>query len=122
MYPKEKAWRKLLVSEALTQQNGACQYCKEPLPRSRATADHKIPRCRYGRDTKENIVAACKSCNQAKGSLSEGQFWKLIKRDFPHGAPSSIIVVWAARRIWKRTHRASDRIMRASGTISGIGA
>ena len=42
-----------------------CQYCsskKNPL-----TLDHVLPKNRGGIDTWENLVAACKNCNQAKG-------------------------------------------------------
>lgn len=43
-----------------------CQYCgtsKNPL-----TIDHIIPKGRGGIDTWDNLVTACKSCNQKKGS------------------------------------------------------
>jgi len=80
-----------------------------------ATADHKHPQVRHGKTTRENIAAACYSCNQAKGHLSEGQFFKLIKRDFPTGAPAKIIMVWASRRIWRRANRATGRIEKAAG-------
>tara|TARA_A100001037_G_C14751113_1_gene457579 strand:- start:28 stop:579 length:552 start_codon:yes stop_codon:yes gene_type:complete len=43
-----------------------CQYCgcnKGPL-----TIDHIIPKGKGGTDTWENLVAACKPCNQKKGN------------------------------------------------------
>tara|TARA_B100000029_G_scaffold169268_1_gene165482 strand:- start:634 stop:1179 length:546 start_codon:yes stop_codon:yes gene_type:complete len=42
-----------------------CQYCgksKSPL-----TIDHVIPKGKGGQDTWENLVVACKPCNQKKG-------------------------------------------------------
>ncbi len=42
-----------------------CQYCGA---RGDMTFDHVIPRCRGGRTTWENVVAACSRCNLRKGS------------------------------------------------------
>ena len=41
-----------------------CRYCGS---RRRLTIDHVFPECRGGRDTLNNLVTACKSCNSAKG-------------------------------------------------------
>ena len=55
-----------------------CQYCGS----TRAlTIDHVIPRSKGGKDTWENMVAACSSCNIRKGSQSlEQTGMKLAKR------------------------------------------
>ena len=42
-----------------------CQYCGA---RGDMTFDHVVPRCRGGRTTWENVVAACGPCNLRKGS------------------------------------------------------
>jgi 5-methylcytosine-specific restriction endonuclease McrA len=42
-----------------------CQYCGS---RDKLTVDHVIPKSRGGRDTWENLVAACTPCNNKKGS------------------------------------------------------
>lgn len=42
-----------------------CQYCGA---RERLTIDHVLPRSRAGKDTWENLVTACTSCNSRKGS------------------------------------------------------
>ncbi len=44
----------------------ACVYCGAD-DREDLTFDHVIPRSQGGRTTWENIVAACSSCNLAKG-------------------------------------------------------
>ncbi|MHB0857543.1 MAG: HNH endonuclease [Anaerolineae bacterium] len=45
-----------------------CQYCGcQPL-RTQLTVDHVLPRVRGGGSTWENLVCACKGCNQRKGS------------------------------------------------------
>ena len=44
-----------------------CQYCRLRVPERDLTLDHVIPVVRGGRKNWENIVAACKGCNQKKG-------------------------------------------------------
>ena len=44
-----------------------CMYCGKNFGHSNLTRDHVKPRARGGRDTWENCVAACKSCNNHKG-------------------------------------------------------
>ena len=43
----------------------SCQYCGK---KGEMTFDHIVPRCRGGRTTWENVVAACSMCNFRKGS------------------------------------------------------
>lgn len=47
----------------------ACQYCGVAHSAHNLTFDHVIPRCRGGRTTWKNVVAACLPCNLRKGSL-----------------------------------------------------
>ena len=47
---------------------GQCQYCGIRLFLQDATHDHIVPKDRGGQRTWENIVIACKSCNQIKGN------------------------------------------------------
>jgi 5-methylcytosine-specific restriction endonuclease McrA len=44
----------------------ACQYCAGVFASSKLTLDHVLPRSRGGRDTWENLVACCYSCNSRK--------------------------------------------------------
>ena len=44
-----------------------CQYCGS---HERLTIDHIIPKSRGGRDTWENLVAACVPCNNRKGNYT----------------------------------------------------
>jgi 5-methylcytosine-specific restriction endonuclease McrA len=44
----------------------ACQYCGVVFPSTRLTLDHVLPRSRGGRDTWENLVTCCHSCNHRK--------------------------------------------------------
>lgn len=43
-----------------------CQYCGD---KNDLTFDHLIPRCRGGRTTWQNVVAACSQCNLRKGAF-----------------------------------------------------
>lgn len=45
---------------------GRCQYCAEPVPLARITFDHVVPKCRGGRTGWDNVVMACRQCNQRK--------------------------------------------------------
>jgi 5-methylcytosine-specific restriction endonuclease McrA len=50
----------------LNRDNHACQYCGRMLHSVELTLDHVLPRCRGGKTTWENVVAACKPCNHRK--------------------------------------------------------
>lgn len=52
---------------------GKCQYCRQPVPRPKATYDHVVPKSKGGRTTWENIVIACTPCNQQKKALTPAQ-------------------------------------------------
>ena len=45
-----------------------CQYCGNDFKTGELTVDHVLPRSRGGKNTWENLVAACKPCNQKKGA------------------------------------------------------
>ena len=49
----------------LARDNYKCQYCGKQS--KSLTVDHVLPKFRNGQDTWENLVAACKNCNQLKG-------------------------------------------------------
>ena len=44
-----------------------CQYCGKAFGRNQLTLDHVIPIVQGGKKSWENIVTACKPCNQRKG-------------------------------------------------------
>tara|TARA_R110000824_G_scaffold58774_2_gene158559 strand:- start:8560 stop:9069 length:510 start_codon:yes stop_codon:yes gene_type:complete len=45
-----------------------CQYCTKYFKSEELTLDHVIPKSRGGTNKWENLVTACKKCNQKKGS------------------------------------------------------
>jgi 5-methylcytosine-specific restriction endonuclease McrA len=61
-----------------------CQYCGKK--NVELTIDHIIPKSRGGSDTWENLVSACVSCNNKKGSRTpeEASMTLLAKPTRPH--------------------------------------
>lgn len=62
------------------QANGICAYCQREMIRSARdgpmmfTLDHVLPRSRGGKHELANLVAAHKSCNNEKGSLTGDEY------------------------------------------------
>jgi len=52
---------------------GCCQYCGRKVTRPGATYDHVVPRSLGGATTWENVVIACRPCNQRKGGRTPDQ-------------------------------------------------
>jgi 5-methylcytosine-specific restriction endonuclease McrA len=48
---------------------GVCFYCGQQVGTSQLTMDHIVPLIRGGRSTKNNLVPACKKCNNHKKYL-----------------------------------------------------
>lgn len=53
--------------------NNVCQYCGDQFGKSHLTLDHVIPIVQGGKKSWENIVTACKPCNQRKGGRTPAQ-------------------------------------------------
>ena len=70
-----------------------CQYCGIRFPKQQLTLDHVIPVVQGGKKTWENIVSACKACNQQKGGRTPQQAGtSLIRKALkPQWLPSTAI-------------------------------
>lgn len=67
--------------EIINRDNNQCQYCSIELPNDKLTLDHIIPKSKGGKNTWDNLVAACKKCNQKKGNRTpEEANMKLVCR------------------------------------------
>ena len=60
---RNSSWWKRKIS------SGLCYYCGAKCGPGELTMDHKIPVSRGGRSEKENLVPACKECNNKKKYL-----------------------------------------------------
>ena len=49
--------------------SGKCYYCGKKVVFKNITMDHLVPIARGGRSTKDNLVPACKDCNNKKKSM-----------------------------------------------------
>lgn len=67
--------------------NHACQYCGS---KQNLTLDHVHPRARGGKDTWENLVTACVSCNNRKGDRTPDECKLTLAR--PPKAPRALDV------------------------------
>lgn len=66
LYVKVPYRQTLLSRKNVLRRDGQrCQYCGV---NDRLTIDHVMPKSRGGRDTWENLVAACVPCNNKKGN------------------------------------------------------
>jgi 5-methylcytosine-specific restriction enzyme A len=59
---------------------GSCYYCANFLAKDQITMDHVIPISRGGKSTQGNIVMACRSCNQAKESMTIMEWDEYLSR------------------------------------------
>lgn len=111
----ENAFIKIYREESLVKNDSKCVYCREPLTYRCVTADHVTPKSEGGLNQKENIVASCRDCNQAKASMPKGKFTKLLNSPFPSGQPVSIMMAWSRRRINLQTERSCKKILASVG-------
>ncbi|MFN0092312.1 MAG: HNH endonuclease [Acidimicrobiales bacterium] len=93
--------RATLSRRAIFHRDGhRCQYCG----RDAESIDHVVPRSRGGPHTWENVVAACRRCNLAKGNRLLGETTMALTR--PPQAPKHLsrLVVSAGRvpDTWKQ--------------------
>ncbi|UCD33419.1 MAG: HNH endonuclease [Desulfobacterales bacterium] len=58
---------------------GVCQYCGRSTPPKELTMDHIVPIARGGKSIKNNVVTACKECNNAKKQLLPMEWEQYLK-------------------------------------------
>ncbi len=85
-----------------------CQYCGMMPGRQELTVDHVIPRSQGGEHSWQNLVTACKPCNQRKGSFTPDEaHMRLIRHPFQ---PSYVALVLLSNPV------AADRWKARMGT------
>ncbi len=111
----DRMFARMYRSDSLADQKMRCSYCKERLTRTNATADHLTSRKDGGRTTRKNIKAACRDCNLAKGSRTDGWFRDVLhSSSIPLGFPL-LTAAWVRFRLNRRVEKAERRICRAVG-------
>lgn len=115
---EEALWLRVYRIEAHAKQDGKCAYCRSLLRRGAATADHVVAVAKHGRTSADNIKAACKPCNSAKGARSEKAFKRAIAQRPPIEAPMSVWRAWMRLTLSKRTEVAERRILACAGLRS----
>jgi 5-methylcytosine-specific restriction endonuclease McrA len=65
-----------LSHESLLIRDPVCQYCGKELTIHTITYDHVIPQSNGGKHTWDNVVGACKKCNNTKGQHAPIGKWK----------------------------------------------
>lgn len=76
---------KRLRFEVFRRDGYTCMYCGRRAPSVILEADHRMPRCKGGADTLDNLVSACWDCNRGKGPLDfEGR--QPERWEFSHGS------------------------------------
>lgn len=83
----------------LKRDNNECQYCGWD---RNLTLDHVIPQSRGGKDTWENLVACCYSCNNAKDNKTPEE-WGVPLRSRPKPPKSRIALAIRSTTVseWK---------------------
>ncbi|MEO5572926.1 MAG: HNH endonuclease [Gammaproteobacteria bacterium] len=67
-YKKSHLTPPLTNRELFARDRHICLYCGEEYPGRWLTRDHVMPRSKGGLDVWENVVTACKPCNEKKGA------------------------------------------------------
>lgn len=83
-------YKRIMLSRknVLRRDRHRCQYCRS---HDRLTIDHVLPKSRGGKDTWENLVAACVPCNNRKGNRTpEEAEMPLLRKPF---RPSHVMFI-----------------------------
>jgi 5-methylcytosine-specific restriction endonuclease McrA len=72
-------------------QKGLCAWCRQHVPRARATLDHVVPKSLGCSDRARNLVMACRRCNGQKGS-------QMLAVHFARADQAEIVAAQAALR------------------------
>ena len=75
-YQQGPLYRTNLRAAVLHRDNHKCVYCNRSGKRQRLELDHVMPRSHGGADRYDNLVAACRTCNQQRGNQTLEQWLK----------------------------------------------
>ena len=104
---KRKNAVKFSRENVYTRDKGKCQYCKQPVPRPKATYDHVIPREQGGKTKWDNIVIACFECNQNKRNRTpeQAKMRLAVRPEKPKSLPNTMRLTFTWHKgmpdVWK---------------------
>ncbi len=67
------------LKEFKSKHKKVCYYCGEHIPISFVTVDHKTPLCKNGSSEDDNLVIACRHCNNEKGDMTEEEYKSFLQ-------------------------------------------
>jgi len=98
--------RALSRKNILMRDHYSCQYCGRSCGAGELTLDHVVPRSRGGASTWENLVAACRRCNNRKGDrLPEEAGMRLGRKPKPftlHTSRSLMRQFGSQQETWRK--------------------
>lgn len=65
--------------------SGKCYYCGKKVAYKDVTMDHILPLARGGKSSKDNLVPACKSCNNKKQSMMPLEWDEFLRENGNNG-------------------------------------
>lgn len=74
----------------LWRDNNICQYCGYRFAMEQLTMDHVLPKSRGGTNSWDNLVTACKKCNQKKGNKTPKES-NMIPLTPPHKPKTTVL-------------------------------
>tara|TARA_B100000941_G_C28379108_1_gene486339 strand:+ start:201 stop:734 length:534 start_codon:yes stop_codon:yes gene_type:complete len=78
-----------------------CQYCNNKFIDKELTLDHVLPKSRGGQNTWDNLVSACKKCNQKKGNRTPNESG-MIPVNKPKAPKNNLVKITPyLKKIWK---------------------
>ena len=69
-YQQGPLYRTNLRAAVMRRDGHRCSYCGKSSKRNRLELDHVTPKSRGGTDRYDNLVSACRACNQKRGNLT----------------------------------------------------
>ena len=81
-----------------------CKYCWWKPPFVQLEVDHVIPKCKWGKDTDENLVSSCSVCNSGKGKNivwePDWNSWKTKLNDYIYEEKMKFYNEWNLNKLW----------------------
>lgn len=78
-FTRNISFRKFMKETAINMKGEKCYYCKKILSKEELSIDHIFPSDFGGPTITNNLVPACKKCNQEKSNMTYSQYMKYLE-------------------------------------------